>query len=78
MMPTSGAGAAVKEYRQVSTLIPPGTLVSYRVTLAPVIDFRKGYRPVEWPPLWEEFFCDWWELWFNQPVGMRLKDFICR
>jgi RES domain-containing protein len=59
---------ALQEYRQLSTLIPPGTLVSYRVTLAPVIDFRQGYRPEEWPPLWEEFLVDWRELWFNQRV----------
>jgi RES domain-containing protein len=41
------AETAIKEYQQVSTLIPPGTLVSYRVTLAPVIDVRQGYRSVE-------------------------------
>ncbi len=61
-------GTAVKEYQQVSTLLPPGTLVSYRVTLSPVLDFRQGYRPEEWPPLWEEFFCDWRELWFNRQI----------
>lgn len=59
---------AIKEYQQVSTLLPPGTLVSYRLTLSPVADFRQGYRPGEWPALWEEFFCDWRELWFNQHV----------
>ncbi|MDD5035434.1 MAG: RES family NAD+ phosphorylase [Methylococcaceae bacterium] len=61
-------GTAIKEYQQVSTLLPPGTRVSYRVTLSPVVDFRQGFRPQEWPALWEEFFCDWRELWFNEHV----------
>jgi RES domain-containing protein len=59
---------AIKEYQQVSTLLPPGTLVSYRVTASPVVDFRKGYQAAHWSPLWEDFFCDWRELWFNQHI----------
>lgn len=59
-------GTAIKEYQQVSTLLPPGTLVSYRLSLSTVVDFRQGYQPAEWSALWEEFFCDWRELWFNQ------------
>lgn len=59
---------AIKEYQQVSTLLPPGTLVSYRVTAAPVVDFRQGYQQPRWSALWEEFFCDWRELWFNQRI----------
>ena len=31
---------AVREYQQLSPLMPPGTLVSYTVRLAPVVDFR--------------------------------------
>ena len=61
-------GTAVKEYQQVSTLLPPGTLVGYRITLSSVLDFREGYRPETWPALWEEFFCDWRGLWFNQKI----------
>jgi RES domain-containing protein len=59
---------AVKEYQHVSTLLPPGTLVSYRVSAAPVVDFRGGYQPAQWSALWEEFFCDWRKLWFNQHI----------
>jgi RES domain-containing protein len=59
---------AVREYQQVSMLLPPGTLVSYHVTATPIVDFRHGYHPAQWSPLWEEFFCDWRELWFNQRV----------
>ncbi len=59
---------ALREYQQLSPLMPPGTLVSYTVRLASVVDFRAGYGAARWPELWEEFFCDWRELWFNQHV----------
>ncbi len=59
---------AVREYQQASTLLPPGTLVSYTVELSKVVDFRAGYKPGAWPELWEEFACDWRELWFNQGI----------
>jgi RES domain-containing protein len=59
---------AIREYQQLSPLMPPGTLVSYTVRLAPVADFQAGYEPGRWSELWEEFFCDWRELWFNQRV----------
>ncbi|MDP1690530.1 MAG: RES family NAD+ phosphorylase [Burkholderiaceae bacterium] len=59
---------AVREYQQLSPLMPPGTLVSYTVRLAPVVDFRAAYDPTRWSDLWEEFHCDWRELWFSQRV----------
>jgi len=48
--------------------MPPGTLHSYTVRVAPVVDFRAGYDGARWSDLWEEFHCDWRELWFNQRV----------
>jgi hypothetical protein len=33
-----------------------------------VVDFRGGYDAVAWSPLWQEFYCDWRDLWFNQRV----------
>ena len=59
---------AVREYQQRSPLMPPGTLVSYAVRVAPVVDYRAGYEAARWSELWEEFHCDWRELWFNQRV----------
>jgi RES domain-containing protein len=38
------------------------------VTVAPVVDFRQGFRSATWAPLWEEFFCDWRQLWFNEHI----------
>lgn len=59
---------AVKEYQQVSTLMPPGTLVSYRVSAAPVVDFRGGFDRANWSAPWASFYCDWRTLWFDQHV----------
>ena len=42
--------------------------MSYTVQIASVVDFRAGYDAEQWAELWEEFHCDWRELWFNQRV----------
>jgi RES domain-containing protein len=62
------AQTAIDEYQQVSPLLPPGTMVSYQVTVDSVLDFGAGNDPAQWSALWEEFFCDWRELWFNQHI----------
>jgi len=59
---------AIKEYQQLSTLLPPGTLVSYHVNMKSVVDFRDGSDPSRWPPIWQDFFCDWRSLWFGEGV----------
>lgn len=59
---------AIREYQQASTLLPPGTLVTYTVELTKVVDFRAGYQAGVWPELWEEFGCDWRRLWFDQSI----------
>jgi len=59
---------AVREYQQLSPLMPPGTLVSYTVRVAPIVDFRAGHDGARWSALWEEFHSDWRELWSNQRV----------
>ena len=59
---------AMAEYRQLSPLMPPGTLVAYRVTALAVCDFTGGYNSPSWPPLWESFFCDWRQQWFNERI----------
>jgi RES domain-containing protein len=62
------AETAIREYQQLSPLMPPGTLVSYTVKIAFIVDFRDGYEARHWSALWEEFYADWRELWFNQRV----------
>lgn len=59
---------AILEYQQVSSLLPPGTLVSYQVHAAPIVDFRAGFDATRWGSLWEEFHCDWRALWFGERV----------
>ena len=62
------AETALAEYRQLSPLLPPGTLVSYRLTLRRVFDFRGGYVGEPWDPLWSSFDDDWRALWFGARV----------
>jgi RES domain-containing protein len=59
---------AVQEYQQLSSLVPPGLLTTYKITVAAVADFTDGYDAAQWPPIWEDFACEWRELWFNQHV----------
>lgn len=59
---------AVREYQQLSPLMPPGTLVAYTVQVAPVADFRGGFDTAHWSALWEEFHGPWRELWFDQRI----------
>ncbi len=58
---------AISEYQQTSAVLPPGTLVSYRVSVSKVADFSAGYGP-DWDPLWQDFDCDWRRLVFNDKI----------
>lgn len=62
---------AVREYQQVSTLLPPGTLTSYQLTAAPMVDFTAGYSASVWAPIWEDFYCDWRKLCGSTSVSSR-------
>jgi hypothetical protein len=68
---------ALIEYQQISPLMPPGTLVTYGVTVDPVVDFSNGYVSGEWPDLWEDFYCDWRACWFNQ-IPKHLRALGCQ
>ncbi len=71
------SATAVKEYQQVSTLLSPGTLVSYRVSASPVVDCREGFESPRWSPRWQAFDCDWRQLWFSErlePPSWVLAD----
>jgi len=54
-VPGPGAGNRIREYQQLSPLMPPGALDSYTIRVAPVVDFRAGYDAARWSELWEEF-----------------------
>lgn len=50
---------AIAEYRQLSPIMPPCTLATYHVALGAVVDFRGGFVPNVWSPLWQELYCNW-------------------
>jgi len=48
--------------------MPPGTLVSFEISVGPIIDFTDGYSPNGWDPLWNDFNNDWRNLWFDKKI----------
>lgn len=50
---------ALTEYRAESPLLPPATLVSFRVSADPIVDFTRGYTPATWSSIWAEAACNW-------------------
>ena len=53
--------------------------MTYQISAAPIVDFREGFNAREWDPLWEDFYCDWRALWFNnriEPPSWVLGDLV--
>ncbi|HFL2866973.1 TPA: RES family NAD+ phosphorylase [Pseudomonas aeruginosa] len=61
------SATAIAEFQQASAFLPPGLLVSYSLSLDRVIDFTGGYNDT-WAPIWQDFFCDWRKIRFNDGV----------
>lgn len=59
---------AINEFKSISALLPPGTLVSYQISINDIVDFRQGYQPNKWSPLWESFYCNWRSLVFDEKI----------
>jgi RES domain-containing protein len=53
---------AAAEFQQTSILLPPGTLVAYKVALTSIVDFSGGYSAKQWDPLWSDWDCNWRQL----------------
>jgi RES domain-containing protein len=69
---------AIGEYQQTASILPPGLMVSYEVSLARVVDFSAGFDK-GWDALWQEFYCDWRALRFDQgiePPSWTLGDWV--
>jgi RES domain-containing protein len=60
--------AALLEYQAESVLLPPATVVTYRVTAEAIVDFSGGYEPERWSPIWSEAYCNWKGLAFLENV----------
>jgi len=58
---------ALAEYQQLDALLPPGLMVSYKLSLDVIVDFRGGFTS-EWDALWQDFYCDWRNMHFNQGI----------
>lgn len=56
------AETALGEYQAESPLLPPATLVAFKVTAAPVVDLTAGYRPDTWSSIWANAGCNWKKL----------------
>ena len=66
-------------YEQPRTLVRPGLLVAYRVKLSRVVNFRAGYNPARWPPLWQDLECNWKRLAFYdriEPPSWGIADVV--
>jgi RES domain-containing protein len=67
---------ALAEYRQTDTLLEPALMVSYRLRVGPLVDFRDGFRD-GWDKLWQDFYCDWRRMIFNEdcePLSWAIGD----
>jgi RES domain-containing protein len=60
--------AALREYQQTSSLLPPATVASFLVSAEPVVDFTGGYLESEWSEIWQEAYCSWRDLAYVQKV----------
>ena len=58
---------ALAEYQQLDTLVPPALLVSYRIKVDCVVDFRDGFTSA-WNPLWQDFYCDWRRMVYHEKI----------
>lgn len=65
---STNAQTAIAEYQQLSPLMPPGTLVSFEISVGAIVDFAGSYRPDGWDPLWNDFYNDWRNLWFDKKI----------
>lgn len=51
----------------------------FRISAGPVVDFTQGFAAGMWNPLWEDFYCDWRTIWFNdrtEPPSWVLGDAV--
>jgi RES domain-containing protein len=68
---------ALAEYKQDNPWLPPGTICTFFVHGLRVADFRDGFDPQRWPPLWADFAVDWRAEWFgkgNEPPTWYMAD----
>jgi RES domain-containing protein len=50
---------ALEELRQDASIVPPATLIAFKITAAEVVDFSAGFDPDIWAPEWASWNCAW-------------------
>ncbi|MES2538604.1 MAG: RES family NAD+ phosphorylase [Pseudomonadota bacterium] len=58
---------ALNEYKQLDALMPPALMVSYLIKVESIIDYRGGFTNT-WNALWQDFYCDWRKMRFNDGI----------
>lgn len=58
---------ALAEYQKLDALLPPALMVSYRLSIDFLVDFRGGFSSA-WDALWQDFYCDWRHMYFNEGI----------
>ncbi len=53
------ADTALEELRQGASIVPPATLIAFKITAAKVVDFSSGFDPYIWAPEWASWNCAW-------------------
>jgi RES domain-containing protein len=57
----------LSEYQQLDALLQPALIVSYKIQVDAIADFRGGFTD-RWDELWQDFHCDWRKLHFNEGI----------
>lgn len=63
------ADTVLGEYQAESTRLPPATLVAFKVTAKPVVDFTGGYRLDTWSSIWANAGCNCKKLAMLEDIG---------
>ena len=63
----------LSEYKQLDALLPPALVVSYLVNIEVVVEFLSGFTS-DWDRLWQDFYCDWRKLHFDESTKSNGRD----
>jgi RES domain-containing protein len=53
------AETALEELKQGASIVPPATLVAFKITAAEVVDFSAGFDAAVWATEWAAWDCAW-------------------
>jgi RES domain-containing protein len=53
------AETALEELKQGASIVPPATLIAFKITVAEIVDFSSGFNPAVCAPEWADWTCAW-------------------